>query len=216
MPKSGTYAPKVNALYQYLESTTGNGGEGMKTAVARAFGIEIDRYVFIGFAGVKKLVTAVGGVDVTLEKAYYDPDYWVTSKKRGWGLPAGKSHLDGNQALIFARSRHGDNDFERARRQQLLVMAAVTKVKARGIGDLPKLLRIAAETVRTDLPLDRAADLYQLYSTVDLTTVDRVVFGPRSYAEASGTSFALKLDVCRDWIAKHFPPERPLGSWPAS
>ena len=216
MPGSGTYGAKVNGLYQHLDSTMGNGGEGMKAAVARAFDIEIDRYVFIGFAGVRKLVDAVGGVDVTLAKAYYDPYYWVTSKRQGWGLPAGKSHLNGADALIFARSRKGDNDFERARRQQLLVMAAVTKVRAHGLDVLPKLLGIAAKTVRTDLPVDRAADLYNLYTTVDLSTVDRVVFGPQSYATGvGGSSFALKLNVCRAWIAKHFPPERPLGSWPA-
>jgi len=216
LPAKGTYGAKVNALYEHLGATRG-GGEGMKAAMTRAFGIEVDRYVFIGFAGVRQLVDAVGGVDVTLEKAYYDPEYWVTSKHRGWGLPAGKSHLDGANALIFARSRKGDNDFERARRQQLLVMAAVAKVRAGGVGDLPKLLGIAGRTVRTDLPLDRASDLYTLFSTVDLSKVDRVVFGPRSYAtDAGGTSFALKLDVCRAWIAKHFPPARPLGSWPAT
>ena len=215
LPGKGTYGAKVNGLYEHLGSAAG-GGEKIKAAVARAFDIEVDRYVFTGFAGVKQLVDAVRGVDVTLAKAYYDPEYWVTSKRQGWGLPAGKSHLNGANALIFARSRKGDNDFERARRQQLLVMAAVAKVRAGSVTDLPKLLGIAGRTVRTDLPLDRAADLFKLYSTVDLGTVDRVVFGPRTYATgAGGTSFALKLDVCRDWIAKHFPPERPLGSWTA-
>jgi LCP family protein required for cell wall assembly len=217
LAKSGTYGPKVNALYEHLITTTSDGGEAIKAAMARAFNIEVDHYAFIGFGGVRKLVDAVGGVDVTLDKAYYDPEYWVTSKHRGWGLPKGKSHLNGANALIFARSRKGDNDFERARRQQLLVMAAVTKVRSRGVENLPKLLGIAADTVRTDLPLDRAADLFKLYSTVDLTKVDRVVFGPRSYAtDQGGTSFSLKLDVCRTWIEKHFPPVRPLGTWPAT
>ncbi len=58
-------------------------------------------------------------------------------------------------ALIFARSRKGDSDFGRARRQQVLVMAAVAKVRKRGFDDLPKLIRIAEDAVRTDLPLDR-------------------------------------------------------------
>jgi len=215
LPKSGNYRPKVNALLDHLERTTGEGYLNMKRAVSRAFDIEIDRHVFIGFAGVKQLVGAVGGVDVTLDKAYHDPYYWVSSRRQGWGLPKGTSHLDANDALIFARSRKGDNDFGRARRQQLLVMAALEKTRSVGPSKLPELLAIAERTVRTDLPFDRAQDLFELFSTVDLAKTKRVVFGPRTYA--TGTSlgaFALKLDVCKTWIAKNFPPARPLGAWP--
>ncbi len=79
----------------------------MEAAFSKAFGIEIDGYVFIGFSGVKNLVDAVGGVDVVLSKAYYDPYYFVNNHHQGWGLPAGKSHLNGAKALIFARSAEG-------------------------------------------------------------------------------------------------------------
>jgi LCP family protein required for cell wall assembly len=215
LPKTGTYRPKVNGLLAHLEQTTSDGYASMKQAVGRAFNLEVDRYVFIGFTGVKELVRAVGGVDVTLDQAYYDPYYYVTNRQRGWGLPKGTSHLSGNEALIFARSRKGDTDFGRARRQQLLVMAALDKARAVGLSKVPELVAIAEKTVRTDLPLDRAGDLFELFSTVDLTRVKRTVFGPRTYA--TGTSigaFVLKLDVCRNWIAKNFPPVRPLGAWP--
>ncbi len=217
LPKSGTYGPKVNGLYQYLDGTMGNGGKGMKQAFARAFGIEIDHYVLIGFTGVIKLIRNVGGVDVTLAEPYYDPYYWVNNHHRGWGLPAGKSHLNAEDALIFARSRKGDSDFQRAKRQQQLVMAAVAKVRKRGIDGLGKLLNIARSTVRTDLPLDRAADLFALYSTVDLAKVDRAVFGPKKFAVRNGgTDYRLVLDLCKKWIKSHFPPERPLGAWTAA
>ena len=116
----------------------GDGGKGMKQAFSRAFGIEIDHYALIGFTGVIKLIRNVGGVDVTLAEPYYDPYYWVNNHHRGWGLPAGKSHLDADDALIFARSRKGDSDFQRAKRQQQLVMAAVAKVRKRGLDELPQ------------------------------------------------------------------------------
>jgi LCP family protein required for cell wall assembly len=209
------FGPKINALYQQLESSTGDGGKAMRAAVAKAFEIEVDGYVFIGFAGVKELIGAVGGVDVTLAKAYYDAHYWVNARTQGWGLPKGTSHLGPADALIFARSRKGDNDFERARRQQQLVMAALNKARTLGIGKLPKLLAIAKRTVRTDLPLARANDLYQLLATTDLSKVQRVVFGPRTYADATGgSSFELNLKVCRAWIKGHFPAIRPMGQWP--
>ena len=54
--------------------------------------------MLIGFTGVIKLVADVGGVDVTLAEPYYDPYYWVNGRHRGWGLPAGKSHLNADEA----------------------------------------------------------------------------------------------------------------------
>jgi LCP family protein required for cell wall assembly len=212
-----TFSGKVNALYQNLQSRTGHGGLAMRKAVAKAFDIEIDGYVFIGFEGVKAMVAAVGGVDVTLAKPYYDAHYWVTPRKQGWGLPAGRSHLGPKDALIFARSRKGDNDFGRARRQQLLVLGAINKARSQGLAKLPRLLSIAARTVRTDLPLDRASDLFAIVSKTDISKVKRTVFGPTTFAAGgAGTSFRLRLDVCRNWIKHNFPPVRPMGQWPAA
>ena len=217
LPERGTYAPRVNGLYQYLQSKTNRGAANTMKAFGRAFDIEIDNYVFIGFFGVDELISAVGGVDVHLKKSYYDPYYWVNGHRRGWGLPAGKSHLNAENALIFARSRKGDSDFGRVRRQQLLVQAAFAKVRKRGLDDLPKLIRAARDSVRTDLPLDRATDLFKLYKGVDLAKSKRAVFGPKTYAvRAHGYTYHLVLAKCRAWIEKNFPKERPYGTWPAT
>ncbi len=217
LPGGGTFGAKVNGLYQHLLSSTGDGNAAMKRAISSAFGIEIDWLAFIGFSGVQQLVDAVGGVDVTLAHAYYDPEYWVDSHHQGWGLPAGTSHLNGKNALIFARSRKGDNDFERARRKQQLVMAALTRLRSAGPSKLPALLRIASSTVRTDLPVARSMQLFSLVSAADLAHARRTVFGPRTYATGTGgTSFALKLGACRAWIAANFPKARPGATWPPS
>ncbi len=217
LPSGGVYGAKVNALYQSLLSTTKNGSAAMERAISKAFGIEVDGFVFIGFEGVQRMVSAVGGVTVNLPKAYYDPEYWVTARHRGWGLPAGASRLNASNALIFARSRKGDNDFGRARRQQLLVMAALTKVRGLGPGVLPKLLRIAGDTVRTDLPSNRVKDIFDVVSKAKLDAANQVVFGPRTYTrELGGSAFALDLKICRAWIAKNFPPARLNATWPPS
>ena len=180
-------------------------------AFERAFDIEIDNYVFIGFQGVTGLISAVGGVDVRLQKSYYDPYYWVNSHTRGWGLPAGKSHLNAQRALIFARSRKGDSDFGRARRQQLLVMAAFDKVRKRGLDDLPKLIRSAKDSVRTDLPLSRANDLFKLYKEVDLKKAKRAVFGPKSFAvRAHGYTYHLVYARVQGVDHEELPEEAPV------
>ncbi len=214
LPGGGVFNQKVNALYQWYQGRNGNGMHSMEQAVGQALGIEIDYGVLTGFAGVRNLVNAVGGVTVTLSKSYYDPEYWVTASRRGWGLSAGTHALDGETALIFARSRKGDNDFNRARRQQQLVAAAVTKVTGKGSSIVPRLIAIAGQTSVTDLPLARASDLYALVATAKVATAKTVVFGPNSYALASGSSFSLKIAACRAWIAKYFPPANPGGTWP--
>ena len=212
-----SYAPKVNGLYQTLQQTTGHGGKAMKAIVGRAYDIEVDWYAFIGFEGFKRLIGAVGGVDVTLKEPYYDPYYWVDRRTQGWGLPAGTSHLDADEALIFARSRKGDNDFGRARRQQQLVLAAVSKVSKLGVDRLPRLLSIARDTVRTDLPLAAAPLLFDIVSRTDISRAHRVVFGPRMYTyELGGSSFSPDLAACRKWIRANFPKARPMGHWPVA
>ncbi len=209
LPDGSVYSPKVNGLYQSLIAKLGRpkAGSEMKRIVGSALGVEVDWYAVVGFEGVRQLVDAVGGVDVTLAKAVNDPYYWVTSKQQGVYFPAGKNHLDGERALIFARTRKGDNDYERARRQQLLVASAVAKVESKGVAVVPDLLRIGSQWVRTDLPLDKLIGIYEIASRADLTTDQRTVFGPTKWAAGiPGTaSIELKLPVVRgaidDWMA---------------
>lgn len=204
-----TYRAKVNGLYQSLIGRLGQtkAAREMKRIVGDGIGVEVDSYAVVGFEGVRRLVDAVGGVDVTLAKAVRDPYYWVTAKKRGVFFPAGRNHLTGDRALIFARTRKGDNDFERARRQQLLVAGAVAAVRDRGVRNLPKLISVAGRYVKTDLPLKSAPELFAIVAKADLGHAQRVVFGPTKWASgASGSSFSLKLDVVRSWTAEWMAP----------
>jgi LCP family protein required for cell wall assembly len=216
LPGGKVFGGKVNALYQSLQHDTGKGGAELKKVIGAAYGVEIDRYALIGFVGFKDLITAVGGVNVTLDKAYYDPYYWVNGHTRGWGLPKGTSHLNATEALIFARSRKGDNDYGRARRQQQVILAVAAKVRSQGVEHLPKLLAIAADTVRTDIPLARAKDVFDIVSQVDLSKVRRVVFQPRVYTIEYTGGWSPDVKACRAWVKANFPPERPFGTWPAT
>jgi polyisoprenyl-teichoic acid--peptidoglycan teichoic acid transferase len=222
LPNGDTYRAKVNGLYQDLVGRLGpaQGAAEMKRAVGAALGVEIDWYAFVGFAGVQRLVDAVGGVDVVLEKAVHDPAYWVTAKQRGVTFPAGPNHLNGARALIFARTRKGDNDFERARRQQLLVAAALDAVRERGLERLPQVIAAARRVVRTDLPLTSAPRIFEIVAGSNLETASKVVFGPTKWASSlGGTSFALRIDVVRAWtkrwMAPIVPPSTPPGASPS-
>jgi LCP family protein required for cell wall assembly len=215
-PTSSTrrYNAKINALYQSLISRMGQpkAAREMKRIIGSGIGVEIDAYAVIGFEGVRQLVNAVGGVDVTLPKAVSDPQYWVNSKHQGVYFPKGRNHLNGERALILARTRKGDNDFERARRQQLLVGGAVDAVRKRGLAKLPALLTIGKRFVKTDLPLAAAPEIYRLVAKADLGDVKGVVFGPTKWATGgSGTSFSLKLNEVRAWTAMWMGPVAPVS-----
>lgn len=210
LPDGGRYAPKVNGLYQDLVADMGRdkAGKEMKTVIGSALDVEIDWYALIGFQGVRRLVDAVGGVEVDLAKSVNDPYYWVTSKQRGVYFPAGVNRLNGERALIFARTRKGDNDYERARRQQILVAGTTARVLERGPASLPGLVQLGAEYTRTDLPLERAATIFEIASMADLDTRDRVVFGPRSWADgiSGSASIQLKVDKVREWVDEAMSP----------
>ncbi len=215
LPGGKRYAPKINSMYQYLQSKTGKGGQAMKQAVAEAYGLEVDSYVFIGFEGFKKMIRSIGGVTITLDKPYYDPYYWVNARTQGWGLPKGRSNLNADEALIFARSRKGDNDFGRARRQQQLILAVIEKVRNQP-EKLPRLLAIAADTVRTDLPLANAVDLFEIVARANVKDAERVVFGPTTWTQSrGGSAFAPDLAKQKNWIRQNFPKPISFGQWPA-
>lgn len=215
LPNGKVWGTKVNALYQHLKSTTKNGNAAMERAVAEALGVEVDGLVLIGFEGVRSLVSAVGGVSVTLKEPYYDSHYWVNGHTQGWGLSAGTHKLNAENALIFARTRKGDSDYGRAARQQQLVMAAVTKVSKKGPEILPQLLKIIARSVRTDLPRDKASEIFEIVSRANLAKAKRAVLGPRAYGNILGPSaYELNLKKVRAWITRNFPPITQGGTWP--
>ncbi|HET7677776.1 MAG TPA: LCP family protein [Candidatus Limnocylindrales bacterium] len=208
LASGGSYGPKVNGLYAWYVSRLGatRGGRAMKAAVGRALGVEVDHYVLIGMTGVRRLIDQVGGVDVYVSKTIRDPYYWVSATRRGVVFPRGWNHLDGRRALIFARTRKGDNDFERARRQQQLVAAAAAAVEQRGLEKLGTIISLGRRFVRTDLPLLQAPRVFQIVARADLRNARRAVLGPSRYAYSiGGSSYALRLSTVRSLIDAWMP-----------
>lgn len=214
------YPGKLNALYQVLaRSSTASirrsPGTALRKIVGSALGIEIDAYALVGFLGFRKLVNTVGGLDVYVARAFYDRTYSIRRGQRGFRMTRGWHHLRDLMALAFARSRHGDNDYARARRQQQLVVAAVGKVQQRGLPALAGLLAASGGLIRTDLSLAHAPLIFDIVGRANLRTAPRTVFGPRTFAlSIGGSRNVLRMAVCRAWIRRYFPPVHPGGDWP--
>ncbi|WRZ61944.1 LCP family protein [Streptomyces sp. NBC_01294] len=144
--------------------------------VEKLTGIRIDHHMVIDFGGFKKMVDAVGGVEVCLKEPVDDAE----AKLR---LAAGRQTLRGEQALGFVRARYslGDgSDTERMERQQQFLGSLVKKVQSNGVllnpARLYPLLDAATSSVTTDPGLASLRGLYELVRGVRDIPTDQVKF----------------------------------------
>ncbi|MCP9001338.1 LCP family protein [Pseudarthrobacter sp. RMG13] len=118
--------------------------------VNKLTGLEIDHFMMADFTAVKELSNTVGGVDVCISDAVYDPD----SRLR---LPKGTSAVKGEMALAFLRTRHAfadGGDLGRIRAQQGFLSSLTRKIKDDGtLSDPSKMLTIA-DVVTKNLTVD--------------------------------------------------------------
>lgn len=129
---------RINAAYAR------RGVVGEVRAVERFTGIEVDHHAVVSFTGFRRLVDAVGGVEVNVREGDYPP---------GWKLEEGTQTLDGRRALLYVRYRGGPGgDLARIERQQQVVAALRSGLlRPRTADDLPEIARAVDENVRTDL-----------------------------------------------------------------
>ncbi len=97
--------------------------------VANNFGVPVHGYVRLDFDGFIRLVDTLGGIDLDVPQTIVDStypthDYGITTIV----IAAGPQHMDGATALIYARTRHGDSDFERSGRQGQVLRALVARL----------------------------------------------------------------------------------------
>ena len=127
----------------------GSGPEVVKQVVYDNLGIPIHYYVRVDFKGFMEIVDAVGGVEVNVECPLSDI-----------GMEPGVRWMDGEDALLYARSRITTSDFDRSRRQRQLLMALWQQRLNRSlIPKIPALWDAMSGKIQTDLPLDRVVAL---------------------------------------------------------
>jgi polyisoprenyl-teichoic acid--peptidoglycan teichoic acid transferase len=121
---------RINAVNMLGEmEQEGRGPALLSEAVKQSFGVSMERAVRLNFNGFVELVDAVGGLTIDVERAIVDDLYptadgGVTSIR----FESGFQHMDGERALIYARTRHSDDDYRRAERQQQVVSALLGRL----------------------------------------------------------------------------------------
>ena len=198
LPDGRLYNAKLNSLMAVAGARPGEyplGGIGtLKATIGKLLGVHIDYFAAINLLGFKQVVDAIGGVDVTVQRAISDPTYFDEYDRLvGFYIKSGTYHMDGRMALAFVRSRKGagDNDFTRADRQQQLLAAVRVKLTAGNLLlALPGLLDAVKNTIATDVPSDRIAELAQAVQAADMSQLQRVVLQPPEYMTADPFSKA--------------------------
>ncbi|MGZ6372326.1 MAG: LCP family protein [Candidatus Limnocylindria bacterium] len=160
---------KLNALFSQ------RGIDGLRGALDTLLGATIDFTVLVDMDDFTRIVDAFGGIDLTVPAAIVDPSI-------GLRITAGPHHLDGRTALLFSRSRHTTDDFDRAARQQLVLRALLARfVAPQAHIDVPALLTSLA-SLQTDLPDDKVLTIAELARrSKGAAVTDAVLTPPRFY-----------------------------------
>jgi LCP family protein required for cell wall assembly len=170
---------KINEVYRAATLRGLNGGRELSNFISKEFGIPIDYWITANFDAVEKTVEAIGGIDINVENSFTDCEY--PNRDYTGLLPCqtfvkGTQKMDSVRALIYARSRHGDNgegsDFARGRRQSAVIGAILQKIKSQNlfatIGNLNSLFSVLGNNVKTSMNISELKSLVSSLRNVDL------------------------------------------------
>ena len=197
---NGTITAKLNSAYaigtdhadypdvrsQYQTST--GGGDLAAATVSRITGQPIDYWVGVDFKAFRDVVNALGGVRVNVPTALDDP-YFPAGETTGMmhiHFNPGWQWMNGEQALEYARSRETTSDFDRSRRQQLIILAV--RQRAFSLNAIPKLFSVMGalkDNVRTNLKLQDMKQLTDLAGQIKEADIHRVSIDTSNFLRSS-------------------------------
>jgi len=153
VPIPGNGSAKINAALAW-------GGTPLAVqTVEQLLGARIDHVAIVDFAGLTNMTNALGGVDVD------SPVAFTTVKSPHYSFVRGMNHLDGDQALAFARERYAfaSADFQRVANQQALLRGFASKLLSLSVlsdpGKVTAFAAAAGSSVRVDQGFDVPAML---------------------------------------------------------
>ncbi len=199
---------KINTAYVIGELRKYPGGAPAltKQTVSELIGYPIHYYVKINFDGFRRFIDLIGGIDIYVPRDLNDPLY--PDDNYGYDplfIPAGLHHMDGELALKFARTRHVDDDYGRARRQQQVILAVKEQVMRADmipslILRLPQLVQTFTGSVETDIPISKVASLADLARQLDLNNIQQVVIDRSLGEERNDPNIGFVLIPNRDQL----------------
>jgi LCP family protein required for cell wall assembly len=185
LPDGRKFSGKINGLVSFARhhkgtfpGSNGNGYDVLMGALGTLLQIRIDHYVWVDLGGFVNVVDTLGGIDVDVADGFCDPTYDEYGFTNGFRISAGRHHLNGQQALGFARIRKaaGESDFTRAARQQEILSGIRDRVKTGGfLNDPIGLVQALGRTVETNLPRKLVPDLAEMGTKIGRSKTYRAV-----------------------------------------
>jgi len=189
------------------------GGHAAEHEVGKVLGMTFDRYIAVDFVAFRDMVNALGGVDVCLTTNL--DDYSYPNYGHGYKpihFKAGCQHLNGEQALEVARSRHAvqaeqSSDFGRARRQQDIMTAIKKKTTTvNGFSKAPQLLDALQKNIHTDMSLSDMKAIYDWGKNLPDSSIIRLALTAPAPATAGNFLYS---GNCGMGAASQLCPEDP-------
>src|SRR5262249_28146874 len=134
---------KINAIYESASNNNQDPATGGKTTadtVGSVTGLNVKYWMTINFTGFRDLINSIVGIDVYVPDSFSadypandDPN--IDASYKVVTFTKGNQHMDGETAIEYARARKTINnaaegtDFARAARQQIIIKAAISKIK---------------------------------------------------------------------------------------
>ena len=190
---------RINAAYQW------GGMELLDETVLENFGVEVDGNVEADFEQFETIIDILGGVDVEMSKG--EAEYMKYVMDSG-DVQEGENHLNGKQALDFARMRGLDDDFHRTERQRRLLTRLAEKLQSASAQQLLDLVNEVLPHVSTDMSstqmLGYAASAIQVYlSGAEIATGRIPAEGMYSDAEIRGMQVLVpNLEKCQSYLSE--------------
>ena len=191
---------RINTAHVY------GGPEYAERAVEYNFGIPIQHYARVDFTALTSLVDLVGGVEIYNDADISDPTY--PDNNYGYDpfvLSSGWHTLDGQIALKYARTRHGDSDLSRIKRQQQIIMALREKLKSTDaatkiLPQVPSILQTLSGAIKTDLNTVEIVQLALLAKDIPDDRIARVTLDETAVQPYTTTQGASVLVPVRERV----------------
>jgi LCP family protein required for cell wall assembly len=214
------YRGKINSFFVNVRNRADlfpgtdatRGYNGLKAVLGELYGLDIRYFVEVNFDGFRQVVDALDGVTINVQIPVVDDRYPAPNGRlRRLYIPTGIQHMNGDQALAYARSRHTSTDFDRGQRQQRVLLSLRQQVNIEHV--LPRIDELAAAVagaVRTDIPRELVPELLGLADSVDVRTLRSFVFAPPTYAreviqgDPRGYVLIPRVDRIREAVADAF------------
>ncbi len=194
-----------------LGDSDNEGADALKLAVEGSLGIPVNYYLMVNLKGFQTIVDAMGGITVNInEPVAINGNTDAGIPPTDYLDPGPDQHLDGFDALWFARGRYGSDDYARMDRQRCTIDAIIeaadpTTMLTRYVD----IVNAGKEIVLTDIPRRIAPDFVELLLKVKEGKTRSVVFRSSDQFSSADPDF----DYVRETVANALnPPPRPAGA----